>query len=213
MNNQYGQIPGVHLYRQALPQDLFERLLLAVRKIGSDQTKSNGSYTTTFWFANGSVPGNVAEEAAAELLKLIGTPAGCMGVEWWIGRLGHGKKLRFHFDRDLALQEKTGEMVCPLLASVLYLNEYPSAPTVIVDQIPGLDGKSKDSGKAGAQRGRGRGTQQLCRLPRKHAPRRNSGREKAPPRSPALRRFAGAAPDATGQLLAPSAAGADLQRV
>lgn len=133
----------VQLYEGILPTPFFEKLQNAVRSIGSERMKSNGSYSTTFWFARNSAPGNLAEEAIARLFETVNPGDDCIGAEWWLGRLGHGKKLRFHFDRDLALQEKTGEIVCPILGSVLYLNDYPSTPTVIVGQVPGADGKTK----------------------------------------------------------------------
>ncbi len=143
MSNETNHMPGVCVYENALSGPLYERLARTVRAFGSERLKGNGSYTTTFWFPRTAQPSNLAEEAAGELLRLVDPVSDCIGVEWWIGRLRYGKKLRFHFDRDLALEEKTGERICPLLGSVLYLNDYPSSPTVIVDQVPGKDGKSK----------------------------------------------------------------------
>ena len=48
-----------------------------------------------------------------------------------------------HFDRDLALSRQQGIEVFPILGSVYYLNDYPSAPTILTDQVPASDGKSK----------------------------------------------------------------------
>ncbi len=128
------------LHEDALPTSLFMRLRDAVLMIGSERMKSNGSYSTTFWYSRGAAPTNLAEEAIEKLIDIVKPGNDCIGTEWWLGRLGNGKKLRFHFDRDLALQKKTGEVVCPINGSVLYLNDYPSTPTVIVDQVPDPDG-------------------------------------------------------------------------
>ncbi|MEX0347156.1 MAG: hypothetical protein AB3N20_19695 [Rhizobiaceae bacterium] len=136
---------NVAIYENALPQALFDRLLHAVMMIGNERMKSNGSYSTTFWFQRGDAPSNVAEEAVSRFLGIVKPGDDCIGTEWWLGRLGNGKKLGFHYDRDLALQKQTGEIACPLLGSVFYLNDYPSTPTVIVPQTPGHDGKSGDS--------------------------------------------------------------------
>ncbi len=143
MHNSSATDATVRIYEDALPVQLFGRLQGAVRAIGNERMKSNGSYSTTFWFPRNAKPTNLAEEAIVSLFRTINPPQACIGAEWWLGRLGNGKKLRFHFDRDLALQEKTGEVVCPIFGSVMYLNDYPSTPTVIVGQVPGPDGKSK----------------------------------------------------------------------
>jgi hypothetical protein len=135
------QAPEVGLFEEALPGSLFERLVRAVRSIGGERLKRN--YTTTFWLPIGAEPSNVAEEAALALLPLAQPAPECIGMEWWLGRLGHGEKLRFHFDRDMTLRKKTGEFVHPLRASVLYLNSFPLSPTVILDQVPSPDGKSR----------------------------------------------------------------------
>jgi hypothetical protein len=135
------RIPGIRSFEEALPGSLFERLTRAVRAIGSDRLKRN--YTTTFWFPREAEPKNVAEESALELSRLVEPGPQCIGIEWWLGRLQHGKKLRFHFDRDMTVRKKTGEFVHPLLASVFYLNAFPSSPTVILDQVPSPDGNSR----------------------------------------------------------------------
>ncbi|MCA9218535.1 MAG: hypothetical protein KDB27_35950 [Planctomycetales bacterium] len=136
------------VFEEAVPSALFERLTRAVRVVGRERMTGNGSYTTNFWFPRGAVPTNVVEETITELLRLVSPSPQCIGTEWWLGRLGYGKELRFHFDRDLALKRKTGESVHPLLASVLYLNDFPSSPTVILDQVIGPDGKSRVPEKA-----------------------------------------------------------------
>ena len=133
--------PKIRLFEEALSGSLFERLVRAVRSIGDERLKRN--YTTTFWFPRGADPTNVAEEAVVELLKLVDPAPECTGIEWWLGRLGHGEKLRFHFDRDMTLRKQTGQYVHPLEGSVFYLNSFPSSPTVVLDQIPSPDGKSR----------------------------------------------------------------------
>lgn len=131
------------VFEDALQDGLCERLHQAVIALGSERLKNNGSYSTTFWYPRGTEPRNIAEKAIVELAKLVDPPEECIGMEWWIGRLGYGKKLGFHFDRDLALKSKTGESVFPIYASVLYLNDFPTSPTIVLDQVLAPDGKTK----------------------------------------------------------------------
>jgi hypothetical protein len=137
------QIPEICLFEDALPGRLFERLVSAVRAIGDERMKNNGSYTTTFWFPLDAEPTNVAEETILELHRQVDPGPECIGMEWWLGRLGYGKNLALHFDRDLALKRKTGQSLHPLYSSVLYLNAFPSAPTLVLDQVLGPDGKTR----------------------------------------------------------------------
>lgn len=139
-------IPGVQLFEEALPGSLFERLVRAVRTTGSERLKRN--YTTTFWFPRQTEPTNIAEEAIVELSRLVDPGLEYVGVEWWLGRLRPGEKLRFHFDRDMTVRKKTGRYVHPLKASALYLNAFAGSPTVILDQVPSADGKSRIPKKA-----------------------------------------------------------------
>ena len=133
----------VCLFEDALPSPLFDKLVDAVRSIGSERMKDNGSYTTTFWFPRDAEPTNLAEDAIVELLKLVAPDQECIGTEWWLGRLGTGKKLNLHFDRDLALSRETGKSVHPLLSSVFYLNDFANSPTVILDQVLSADGETR----------------------------------------------------------------------
>jgi hypothetical protein len=133
----------VCLFEEALPGPLFDKLVDAVRAIGNERMKNNGSYTTTFWFPRDAEPSNLAEDAIVELLKLVAPDQDCIGTEWWLGRLGAGKKLNLHFDRDLALSRETGKSVHPILSSVFYLNDFAGSPTVILDQVLAADGKTK----------------------------------------------------------------------
>ncbi|MBW2422298.1 MAG: hypothetical protein JRH19_27450 [Deltaproteobacteria bacterium] len=135
------RIPDLRLFEGALREELFGRLVRAVRTLGDEQLRRN--YTTTFWLPLEQDPTNVAEEAVLELLELVDPAPHCIGVEWWLGRLARGEKLRFHFDRDMTIRKKTGQYVHPLHGSVLYLNAFPSSPTVILDQVPSPDGKSR----------------------------------------------------------------------
>ncbi|MGI9354803.1 MAG: hypothetical protein ACR2PF_06550 [Rhizobiaceae bacterium] len=136
-------LANIRLLENALPQPLFGRLHRAVQALDDGRMKDKETYATTFWFAREAPATNVAEDAIAALIGKVDLPEGCIGMEWWLGRLRHGKKLNFHFDRDLALARKTGESVFPLMGSILYLNDFPTSPTVILDQVPGPDGKSK----------------------------------------------------------------------
>jgi len=130
------------LFPNALPAPLFRRLVRAVHAVGTERLSGNGSYATTFWFPCGVKPSNVIEEVLLKLRPLIRPGPKCIGMEWWLGRLKYGQSLSFHFDRDLALNKQTGETVHPLWSSILYLNRFPSSPTVILDQVLGPDGKS-----------------------------------------------------------------------
>lgn len=135
------QIPGVRVVDGALPTELFAQLVHAVREIGDDRIEKN--YTTTFWYPRDIPPGNIAERCATALLQRVQPGAHCVGMEWWIGRLRHDEKLRYHFDRDMTIRKKTGRFVHPMHASILYLNESPASPTTILDQIISPDGKSR----------------------------------------------------------------------
>lgn len=123
-----------------MPAALFRRLLGAVQEIGEERLRE--SYVTNFWFPLDARPGNIVEEVILRLSRLVRPEAGCIGVEWWLGRLAYGQSLALHFDRDMALQSRTGQVVHPLWSSILYLNRFPSSPTVVLDQILGADQKS-----------------------------------------------------------------------
>jgi hypothetical protein len=46
-------------------------------------------------------------------------------------------------DRDRSLRKQTGQIVHPLFwSSILYVNGFPSSPTVVLDQLLSFDGKS-----------------------------------------------------------------------
>jgi hypothetical protein len=135
------RIRGIRLREDALPGPLFERLVRAVRSTGSERLK--GTYTTTFWFPREAKPTNIAEESIVRLLQLVEPGSECIGIEWWLGRLRYGKKLGFHFDKDLTVRKETRQYIHPLLSSALYLNAFPSSPMIILDQVPGPDGESR----------------------------------------------------------------------
>ena len=129
------------MFSDALPQPMFERLADAVRAVGRERLKRN--YTTTFWLPRASTPRNIAEACVMELLNLLDVGDRCIGMEWWLGRLAYGERLRYHFDRDMTVHKETGQFVHPIFASSLYLNDFPSGPTVVTDQVPSEDGLSK----------------------------------------------------------------------
>ena len=141
--SQNNPLADIRLIENAVPQQLFDRLYKAINELDDGRSKEKPSYSRTFWFPREASATNVAEETIETLSKTIELPDDCIGAEWWLGRLRYGKKLNYHFDRDLALSRKTGESVFPLMGSILYLNEFPSSPTIITDQVPGSDGKSK----------------------------------------------------------------------
>ena len=123
------------VHPDALPAPLFERLLRAVREVGDELLPE--SYQTTFWYARGAQPRNLVEEAIVRLSELVAPGPECVGVEWWLGRLPPGKPLPMHYDRDIVLEKQTGKVVSPLCSSILYLNEFPSSPTLVLDPVMG----------------------------------------------------------------------------
>ncbi len=143
MTDQNASPSDIQLFEDALPRTLHERLLTAVLAVGDEKPQGKSSYSTTFWYPNDRPPGNIAEETVIALRDIAQPPPECIGAEWWLGRLPFGKKLSMHFDRDLSLSRKAGKQVFPVLGSVFYLNDFPSSPTIITDQVPGPDGKSK----------------------------------------------------------------------
>lgn len=130
------------LFKDVLPAPLFRRLVRAVRAVGAERLNGNQSYSTTFWFPVGRKPTNVVEEVIVRLRPLVRPGPKCVGMEWWLGRLKHGRPLSLHIDRDLSLEERTGRIVHPVWSSVLYLNRVSSSPTLILDQVLGPDGQS-----------------------------------------------------------------------
>jgi len=130
----------IDLYSDVLPKPLFRRLVGAVREVGTERLAD--SYRTNFWFRLGARPGNLVEEIIERLRPLVRPGRRCVGVEWWLGRLPYGRPLPMHFDRDMTLEKRKGQVVHPLWSSILYLNAFPSSPTVILDQVLGRDRKS-----------------------------------------------------------------------
>lgn len=132
----------INLFKNALSKQLFRRLVRAVNSVGTERMENMGSYSTTFWFPLGAMHSNIVEEAIIQLRNLARPGAECVGMEWWLGRLPYGESLPFHTDRDRSLRQATGEIVHPLLSSILYLNAFPSSPTIVLDQVLSPDGNS-----------------------------------------------------------------------
>jgi hypothetical protein len=132
----------INLFKDALPNQLFRRLAHAVRAVGTERMENMGSYNTTFWFPIGAKPTNIVEQCVSKLYALVRPGPKCIGMEWWLGRLKFGQALPFHTDRDRSLRHETGQIVHPLWSSILYLNRFPSSPTVVLDQVLSPDGKS-----------------------------------------------------------------------
>ena len=130
----------INLFKDALPKPFFRRVVLAVQGVGTERIEN--SYSTTFWLPLGAKPANIVEECVHKLYTLVRPGPKCIGMEWWLGRLKYGESLPFHTDRDRSLRKQTGQIVHPLWSSILYLNRFPSAPTVTLDQVLGPDGKS-----------------------------------------------------------------------
>src|SRR5207249_9355440 len=132
----------INVFKDAWPRPLFRRLIRAVRAVGTEGMEGMGSYITTFWVPLGAKPTNIVEECVSQLFILVQPGPLCIGMEWWLGRLKYGESLRFHTDRDRSLRKQTGQIVHPLWSSILYLNRFPSSPTVVFDQVLSPDGKS-----------------------------------------------------------------------
>lgn len=132
----------INLFENALPAPLFRRLARSVRAVGTERMEDMGSYNTTFWFPAGARPANVVEESVSFLFALVDPEPECIGIEWWLGRLKRGESLPFHTDRDRSLRKETGQIVHPRWSSILYLNRFPSSPTIVLDQVLSPDGKS-----------------------------------------------------------------------
>src|SRR6266436_4164792 len=132
----------INLFKDALPKAHFRRLGRAVHAVGTERMENMGSYNTTFWFPIGVNPTNIVEECISKLYALVRPGPNCIGMEWWLGRLKFGEGLAFHTDRDRSLRHQTGEIVHPLWSSILYLNRFPSSPTIVYDQVLAPDGQS-----------------------------------------------------------------------
>jgi hypothetical protein len=132
----------IHLFEDALPRPLFRRLVSVVQAVGTERMENMGSYNTTFWVPLSAKPTNVVEECVKKLWALVQPGPTCIGMEWWLGRLKYGESLAFHTDRDRSLRHETGQIVHPLWSSILYLNRFPSSPTIVLDQVLSPDGKS-----------------------------------------------------------------------
>jgi hypothetical protein len=132
----------INLFEDALPAGLFDCLVRAVEAVGMERMEGMGTYDTTFWVPFALKPTNIVEECITKLWDLVQPGPSCIGMEWWLGRLKPGKSLPFHTDRDRSLQKQTGQIAHPLWASILYLNRFPSSPTVVLDQVLSPDGKS-----------------------------------------------------------------------
>jgi hypothetical protein len=132
----------INLFTDALPKPLFRHLVRAIEAVGAERMEDMGSYNTTFWFPLQAEPTNIAEECASKLCEVVRPGPKCIGMEWWLGRLKYGESLPFHTDRDRSLRKQTGEIVHPLWSSILYLNRFPSSPTIVYDQVLAPDGES-----------------------------------------------------------------------
>ena len=148
MQSYKSNLNNITLYEDALPDALFSRLYSAMLAIGDERPEGKDTYAKTFWMNRDAAATNIAEESVLALEKVTKPPSDCIGMEWWVGRLKRGKKLSFHFDRDLSLSRESGIAVYPILSSVFYLKQYHSSPTVLLDQVPGADGKSRVPKKA-----------------------------------------------------------------
>jgi len=132
----------INLFKDALPHQLFRRLVRAVQAVGTERMENMGTYNTTFWFPLGAQVTNIVELCVSKLYAFVRPGPECLGMEWWLGRLKFGEALRLHTDRDRSLRHETGQIVHPMWSSILYLNRFPSSPTIVLDQVLSPDGKS-----------------------------------------------------------------------
>src|SRR3981081_4660245 len=118
----------INLFKDALSNQLFRRLVRAVQAVGTERMEKMGSYNTTFWFPISAKPTNIVEQCVCKLEALVQPGPRCIGMEWWLGRLKFGEALAFHTYRDRSLRHETGQIVHPIWSSILYLNRFPSSP-------------------------------------------------------------------------------------
>jgi hypothetical protein len=144
METEYGKtaVQKISLFEDALPNELFQRLVRAVHAVGTERMEDMRSYSTTFWVPLDRKPTNIVEECLPHLYAMAQPGPACIGMEWWLGRLKFGESLPFHMDDDRSLRKLTKQIVHPLWASILYLNHFPSSPTVVLDQVLSADGNS-----------------------------------------------------------------------
>src|SRR5262245_12349824 len=142
----------ITLFIDELPKPLFSRVVRAIRAVGTERMEDMGSYSTTFWLPLGAKPTNIVEQCVIKLCAMVQPGPACIGMEWWLGRLKMGESLPFHTDRDRSLRKLTGQIVHPLWSSILYLNRFPSSPTIVFDQVLAPDGSwippQRPAGKA-----------------------------------------------------------------
>ena len=130
----------VRLHDAALPEAAFRRLDRRLRALGTERLKR--TYQTTFWFDLGA-PSCIVEEAILALAPCVPAGPELRGVEWWLSRMyTTDVRVDFHQDRDEQLALATGQLVHPLISSVLFLNRVRGGALAITEDLPEEDSPS-----------------------------------------------------------------------
>ncbi|MCI0573684.1 MAG: hypothetical protein L0Y66_23355 [Myxococcaceae bacterium] len=131
----------VTLHQPALPEDVFERLLRAVRRVGKERLRH--TYQTTFWFDLRSPPESVVEEAALLLAPHVPGLLALRGVEWWLSRMyATDVRVDFHQDRDERLALAGGPLRHPRVSTILFLNRVRGGALAVTREPPCEDNPS-----------------------------------------------------------------------
>ncbi len=127
----------VHLTDAALAIPLFNRLVRAVRAVGTARLRR--TYQTTFWFEFGA-PSCLPEEVILALRTHLPRPGRIAGVEWWLSRMyTTDVQVDFHRDRDEKLALATGREIHPRISSLLFLNRVRGGALAVTREPPNPD--------------------------------------------------------------------------
>lgn len=127
----------VHLRDAALAAPLFNRLVRAVRAVGTARLRR--TYQTTFWFQFGE-PSCLPEEVVLALRAHLPRGVRISGVEWWLSRMyTTDVQVDFHRDRDEKLALATGRQIHPRISSLLFLNRVRGGALAVTQEPPDPD--------------------------------------------------------------------------
>ena len=126
--------PLVSIVDGALPKSQHRKLKAAIVGLGTERIVAG--YQTTFWYALGTRPSNVVEEAVVVLAALLPAKKR-VGVEWWLSRMRTSNvKVDFHRDRDNARFDETGQERHPEISSLLYLGACRGGLLAVTREAP-----------------------------------------------------------------------------
>jgi hypothetical protein len=130
----------LEVHESALQSRTFQRLLRAVKGLGTERLRS--TYQTTFWF-DLKAPACLPELAALELRRHLPPGRRVVGVEWWLSRMRTTDvRVDFHQDRDENLALRTGRLIHPRWSSVMFLNRTKGGLLAITDALPNEENDS-----------------------------------------------------------------------